>query len=656
MNPRREGVEMAELRFVQTRGTGARFEFSKRDGSIVLVERSEGLQVRRVEADAWVVMTPGETVPAPLAYEGLMSVVAKDVGAYTALVHHLDDRGHVLDELVIELHVLHVRVDVDADRDGVIEDNEEGKRNWVWGEGQRGAIVLVNNDRDTGSLTRRQAEDSELTEVIVRPTGAPLPPACELVLVVTRDEAARISVYAATEGGLELVLGVDPTNPSAEPRWVSPPLGAEGARCFLEAHEYPGPFFEGLVSLELQLRVRGRTVGNDRALVRVAPWIMTPNTLPVEEVYTCDTRGTDVPNEAFLRELEEICRSLEVPLRIVSVDEHGGDRWIQDEVEFGFSESPTHTLPVVCDSPRDRGLDHWSRLQVGPDLGHFRLAGSTPNSLDSFGNLEVSPPVTVHGRHYPFGRIVFGGREYGDYGEATRQMMPEIRRFLHAQKVQAPIEIYTDWLTVGHVDEIVGFVPARNEKGFQVILASPRKAKGVLDRLISEGHGDALMFEGLRRGDPVTGGAAAIGVAELWSDLVFWEANDTFQASMDLNREMLIMELEIGEADVIELPVLFWPPMPEDPRTAAFFPDMVNHLVIGDVSIVPRPYGPRVDGEDAFERAFRDALPDRDARFVDDWYAYHEQLGEVHCGTNARRRPPDDVHWWEHRPEGAFDI
>lgn len=77
---------------------------------------------------------------------------------------------------------------------------------------------------------------------------------------------------------------------------------------------------------------------------------------------------------------------------------------------------------------------------------------------------------------------------------------------------------------------------------------------------------------------------------------------------------------------------------------------------MGPVSMVPRPYGPRIGGEDAFERAFRDALPAREARFIDDWYAYHELLGEVHCGTNVRRAPPSDVHWWEHRPEGAFDI
>ena len=214
---------MSELRFIQTRGTGAGFEFNKRDGSIVLFERSPGIQVRYVEADAWVALSPGEPVPAPLAYEGLMSVLADDVGTYTALVHHLDDSGRVVGELSIELRVLHVRVDVDADRDGVIGDNEDGKRNWVWGEAQRGAIVLVNNDRDTASLTQRQAEDSELTEVIVRPTGTQLPPECELVLVVTRDEAARISVYAAADGGLELLLGLDPTNPSGEPRSVSSP-------------------------------------------------------------------------------------------------------------------------------------------------------------------------------------------------------------------------------------------------------------------------------------------------------------------------------------------------------------------------------------------------------------------------------------------------
>ncbi len=643
---------MEDFAFVQTRGTDARFNFNKTSGFVVLAEKSEHIDVRCIRDDDWYYLSVGERVPAPLSY-GFLSVLSDEVGRHTARIQHVED-DRVVDEVGVTLDVLHVRVDVDADRDGRIGDNEEGKRNWVWGKGQRGAIVLVNNDRETASLSLAQAEDSELTEILVRPTGTPLPEGCELVLVVTPDEASLLSLYRATEGGLELLLGVDPADPEAPPRAVSASLGDAGVRCFLEAHEYPGPFFEGLFGFELQLRQDGYAIGNDRALVRVAPWMMTPNTLPAIEVFTCDTRGGETPNERFLDELQDACDSIDVPLRIVPLEENDDDRWIQDEVEFGYSESPTHVLPVVCDSPRDQGLDHWGKLQVGPDLGHFELGGSTPDSLDAFGNLEVSPPVQVRGREYPFGRMIFGGRAYGDYGPDTRQMMPELRRFLYAQKVQFPIEIYTDWLFIGHVDEIVTFVPAENEKGFQLLLASPRTTEAILDRLLAEGHGDAVLFEGLRRRDP-TGPSAEVTVAELRDDRPFWQANARFQSIMDLNREMLIMELEVAESDIVELPALFWPELLAG-RTGPFFPNLVNHLVLGNVSIVARPYGPKVEGHDVFEQAFREALPTRDCRFIDDWYSYHEQVGDVHCGTNTRRRPPTDIHWWEYRPEGGFDI
>ncbi|MGH3517951.1 MAG: protein-arginine deiminase family protein [Haloechinothrix sp.] len=644
---------MAALTFVQTRGTPARFTFNRLSGFVRLAEASSDISVRHVRDGSWHPMIVGESVPAPLAFEGLMSVISDRPGTHRAVIQNVDARGRVVARLRVELLVMHVRVDVDADRDGVIGENEDGKRNWVWGKQARGAIVLVNNDRDTAEFTIAQAERSELVEVLVRPTQAPLPPGCELVLVTTADEAERISFYRMGPAGeLELLLGVDPKDRDTPPREESVSLGSSGARCFLEAHEYPGPFFEGLISLELQLRLDGRTIGSDRALLRVAPWIMTPNTLRPVEVFACDTGPS---NEHFLLGLKQACAAVGVPLRIVPPDVHGGDRWIQDEVEFGFSASPTHVLPVVCDSPRDRELRNWAAMRVGPDFGHFQIGGSTPNSLDAFGNLEVSPPVTVRGRHYPFGRIIFGGRSSGDYGEASRQMMPELRRFFHAQKVQAPIELYTDWLIVGHVDEIMTFVPANVEGGFQTLLASSRKAEGIIDRLLSEGHGDAVLFRGLRRGDPDNGDSAEITVAELRADDAFWAANATFQASMDLNREILLMELDISEADIIEIPVLFWPPG-RDGRTAAFFPDMVNHLVLGNVSVVPRPYGPEVDGLDAFADAFQAAMPERTVHFIDDWYAYHEMLGEVHCGTNVRRQPPDDVHWWEHRPEGGFDL
>lgn len=46
----------------------------------------------------------------------------------------------------------------------------------------------------------------------------------------------------------------------------------------------------------------------------------------------------------------------------------------------------------------------------GPDFGYVTREPlfETVTSLDSFGNLEVSPPVTVNGKWYPLGRILIG--------------------------------------------------------------------------------------------------------------------------------------------------------------------------------------------------------------------------------------------------------
>lgn len=156
-------------------------------------------------------------------------------------------------------------------------------------------------------------------------------------------------------------------------------------------------------------------------------------------------------------------------------------------------------------------------------------------------------------------------------------MMPEVRRFLYAQKVQSPIEIFTDWLTVGHVDEILSFVPAQNDKGFTVLLASPRKAQAILRGLREEGHGSAVMFKGRTRETADGPVSAGITVDELLAGAGFWDANAYFQHCMDLNREILVEEL--GYRD---------------------------------------------------ERGIR--------------------------GTNARRSPFSQAHWWEHKPDGGFDL
>ena len=69
-------------------------------------------------------------------------------------------------------------------------------------------------------------------------------------------------------------------------------------------------------------------------------------------------------------------------------------------------------------------------------------------------------------------------------------MHPGVLRFLEAQAVQwPPIIVDTSWLAIGHIDEVVSFVPARGKAGFKVLLPSPKAARVMLQALLAEGLG-----------------------------------------------------------------------------------------------------------------------------------------------------------------------
>ena len=150
-------------------------------------------------------------------------------------------------------------------------------------------------------------------------------------------------------------------------------------------------------------------------------------------------------------------------------------------------------------------------------------------------------------------------------------------------------------------------------------MASPKRARSILENLSANGYKDTVLFQGRQRRN---GKSAERSVGDLLTDQVFWKANEVYQQYQDLNRETLKRALGIDEKDIIDIPVMFYPPSTN--RTAAYFPDMVNHLVIGQYSLVPKPYGPIVGGVDQFEKAFQDALPERKVMFIEDWYSYHE--------------------------------
>ncbi len=644
-----------EQSYFLSRNESVRTNFNVQNGSVSLTKR-HGLRIYYIESNSWKEFDLNAPIPAPLVYEGLIRIEAIDAGINSATLINTNSEGNEIDRFSIHVDVCKLSIRNDSDRDGDIDLVDNSNESWVWGDEQRGAIVLVNNDKDINEIDPENITHSEWSEFVVGDTLlSAFPDDVRLILSASEGATNRFTVYAKSEGdGYERILGVDPTGQS-DPISFSNKLPINGSTYYLEAHEYAGADFAGLITIELLL-VKGQSViSSDSAVFRVAPWIMTPNTLTPIRAFTCRMVNGANTNDSFIEGLQDALNNANVPLTIIEPQDHMGDRWIQDEIEFGYVQGASHTLPVVLDSPRDRGLDDFPEKNLlGPDFGHFQIGGTTPNSLDSFGNLEVSPPSEVNGRQYPFGRIVFGGKKFGDYSESNRQMMPHLRKFFYAQKVQSPFEIYTDWLTVGHVDEIICFIPAHNDIGYQVLVASPQRAKAILERLQFQGHGDSVMFKEMMRGEPRSGDSAEISVTNLLNDIEFWLQNGSYQTIMDSNSSILKKELGLTDEHIIQIPVLFHPTEPQ--RTAAYFPDMVNHLVVGNTSIVPKPHGPIIDGECAFEKSFKDALPEREVVFVDDWYSYHEMLGEVHCGTNLQRQPFPNKTWWSHKPEGCYDI
>ncbi|MBD2358309.1 protein-arginine deiminase [Tolypothrix sp. FACHB-123] len=560
-----------------------------------------------------------------------------------------DDAGRLLGQVLFKLTCLRICLDVDADRDGIIEENHPHKGDWQWGINGHGAVLLVNSDRDT--VHADEQHDSEENYIrglldlkdfsfaIVRKVGLKnLPSDYELYLSVNRDTAQRIRIYDELDrDGYELI---GPGRTKAKIRNTDRDiiLAVEGL-------SYPDYDFDGIVEISLNLLKEGKTVYSDRVVFRVAPWIMTPNTLPPKTVYV--SRLSKGFNAEFIEELRKVVAQANAQLDIVPYEFHQDDPWMQDEIEIGYAQAPGHLMHVVFDSPRDRGLVHFpKRKLLGIDFGYVtRKSQREATKLDSFGNLEVSPPVTVKGVHYPFGRMIFGGTRKEIIHEQPRRMLKVLRDFLYGQKIQAPLEIFSDWLSVGHIDEFMTFVPAPTQKGFKLLLASPDKCYEILNRLRNEGHSQVL----LRQGKQLFNQPADISVAAILDNQELTSQNQRFQEYINWNREVLQEQLELGDEDIIHIPGLF----ADDGygRAETFFPNMVNAIVLNQHLGIPKPFGPKVNQECQFEAYVKGLLEPLGlvCHFIDDWNPYFRARGEIHCGTNTRRQPFAQK-WWEIEP------
>lgn len=510
------------------------------------------------------------------------------------------------------------------------------------------------------------------------------------------------------------------------------------------------------------------------ALFTIAPYMLLSNLQPAERIYV--TLAAQSRNHGFVYDLAEALNQafgggVDVPaststpfvpsrpatytgsaakrpaldrLYIIDGSEYRS-QWVQDEFEIGYCWAPQASMHVVlhCKRSGNQELGRFVRRELcGRDVALYDGLGTRGDSLNFGGNLEVSPPVNAATKAQkagaagpaipaqptaPFGKILVG--------DHTRRIHRHFRRFLKAQKVQPYVPVNTSWLAVAHIDEIISFVPSNSGKGFKLLIASILMARKLLDAVKAVKKSRTNLFRGKRWWEvPVAADGshnAEISVEQLRTRAR--KANEKLRKKILTPIEKRLKSvLNLSSSDVVRIPVWF-DPKPSGVPTAAFTPDMVNMLVVGNHVMVPKPFGPRLRQADA-EKILRDkikvssaapgslatlkghyhwgmpgeAVADMasvfgvteaailgdsrnsglssgalaDARriwipednvdlfeayvhlvlaeigltvhFIDDWDTYHSAEGEIHCGTNAKRTPPEAAsgysgpYWWDH--------
>lgn len=410
----------------------------------------------------------------------------------------------------------------------------------------------------------------------------------------------------------------------------------------------------------------------DVLYLRTAPLLLLPHTQAPLKNMVVHQQGSLVSSK-YVKTFEAHCNTAKVAFQ--AIPNH--DVWIEDELQWGYSETPRRGMHVALHMGRNRPLAGNVRGLAAPDFGYYPLIqfATVYGSLYFGGNFEVTPPSPKH----PFGRVYYGNRKSPQgtlHGAqfAGRTMNKEYVEFFRRQQVQEPIELWTDWLGVGHVDEYVSFVPANTPRGYVMLLASPKLGKTLLETELNgtlnirerEMHPNYRFF-GIWQLDDFFNERKLQYVDYLDLGLVNYNTlihANLFGVDFDGHpnkswhpgsvKQIMMEALELSPADVIEVPVLFANLLPRDQQGKpyrpakkvwqgiALTPGMVNLSSMGKYCMIPEPFF------DAFKKEFETRLKviGQEPLWIDDWAIYHVMDGEVHCGSNMVRAP-FEKKWWK---------
>ncbi|XP_026578423.1 protein-arginine deiminase type-2 [Pseudonaja textilis] len=426
-----------------------------------------------------------------------------------------------------------ISLDVDADHDGVVEKNNPKKATWTWGPDGQGAILLVNCDKENPFSSTEDCQDEKIF------SKEDLEDMSRMIL--------RTQGPGRLPAGYEMVLHI--------PISDSDKVGV----FYLQ-----NPFFG-----QRYIHILGR-----RKLSHVVKY--TGGSAELEFF----VEGLRFPDESF-DGLVSVHVSLLEPMA------------------EGIPQAPIFTDTVVFRvAPWIMTPNILPPVSVfvcrGPDFGYVTLEPlfEIVTSLDSFGNLEVSPPVSVHGKEYPLGRILVGSSFPTD--QLPGQTDPGCGL----------------WFTGS------AFLPPPP-------LPPPPGYSGTDTKRVT--------------------------INKVLSNDIMVQENQYVQRCIDWNRDILKKELGLKEKDIVDLPALF--KIDKGGKAMAYFPNMVNMIVLSRDLGIPKPFGPIIEGECCLEQYVSSLLEPLGlaCTFIDDISSYHKHLGEVHCGTNVQRKP-FAFKWWNMVP------
>lgn len=483
------------------------------------------------------------------------------------------------------------------------------------------------------------------------------------------DHPGRIA-----ETTIQDLIDRTPQPPVENDRWVylenDTPIPADklrqGLTLGIDARDARRPgVWDGRVSVEFKA-TDGSNCSSDKVMLRVAPVLTHHHLQPVEKVFVTKKPVDEQMTKAMVRVEQGIQKNMqkagiEEPLHRLDIDY----TWAQDVLEPAYASIPGPSGPItlrihMTGKPVQVGISEQTEVLLFRDLrqegmGAVRV-GRFPDffehrTLEAGGNIESIPPYTLNGKTYAAGRIVIG---------ATDAQTPQALAYLQAQETQDPIALDTTWLFVKHVDEIIGFLPAKTSRGWRLAILDPMMGYEALSKLDQDGHGDVPLTS-----KPMAQNSTVPTVREFLADESTKKAAAYSTEKMKQALNTLQQETGIADEDVVRIPAVIatmdslkkWLHAREKedqsssgnrflPLNSAF-PSQVNGVPLSDwVFIAPKPWGPVVDGEDIMEKMSREAyaVVGFDVDFIDDWDFLHLSSGDLHCYTNTFRTPT--AQWW----------